>query len=45
MTRMVVLALLALAACGADGPPVAPSGDAPGVTVSGTAQFGVTGRM
>ena len=45
MKRMVVLALLALAGCGADGPPVAPSvGDAPGVTVSGTAEFGVTGR-
>ncbi|AMY67428.1 argininosuccinate lyase [Frigidibacter mobilis] len=43
MTRMAILALLALAACGADGPPVAPS-EAPGVTVSGTVEFGVTGR-
>lgn len=44
MKRMVVLALLVLAGCGADGPPVPPSGAEPGVTVSGTVAFGVTGR-
>ncbi len=38
--------LLALAACGADGPPVPPTDNPhpePGVTVSGTASVGVVG--
>ncbi len=36
--HVLAAALLALAACGADGPPVAPAG---GVTVTGEAQVGV----
>jgi predicted small lipoprotein YifL len=39
-----VLALLALAACGIDGPPLPPSENdlpAPGVTLSGEARIGV----
>ena len=38
MTRLAVLAFLALAACGADGAPQAPAN---GVTVSGSARMGV----
>jgi predicted small lipoprotein YifL len=38
MRRIALVALLALAACGADGPPVAP---AAGVTVGGEARAGV----
>jgi predicted small lipoprotein YifL len=37
MKRLVVAGLLALAACGADGPPVAPT---TGVTVTGEARIG-----
>ncbi len=36
-----VLALVTLAACGADGAPKSPSG--PGVSITGQAQIGVTG--
>ena len=47
-TRRILLAalLLALAGCGADGPPVPPTDTPhpePGVTVSGTASVGVVG--
>ena len=41
MTRLFALAvMLALTACGADGPPQAP-GMEPGVSVTGTARIGV----
>ena len=36
----LALGLLALAACGADGPPERP---APGITLSGTAEIGIQG--
>jgi hypothetical protein len=39
MPRLILLACLALAACGADGKPQAPAPS--GVTVSGDAQIGV----
>lgn len=40
--RFALLLVLTLAACGADGPPVAPESDVPpGVSVTGTAQVGV----
>ena len=42
MKRLALLALLALAACGADGPPERPGAE-PGVAVSGTVEIGVTG--
>lgn len=38
MKPLLLLSLLTLAACGADGPPVAPS-------VSGEAQIGVVGTL
>ncbi len=39
MSRLLVVACLALAACGADGEPQPPA--KPGLTVSGEAQIGV----
>jgi predicted small lipoprotein YifL len=46
MTRALLLALpLALAACGADGPPVAPTRDQapePGIRLAGNARIGLT---
>ncbi|MDH3263629.1 MAG: hypothetical protein OEM24_06500 [Paracoccaceae bacterium] len=42
MKRLALLALLTLAACGADGPPERPGASA-GITVSGTVEIGVTG--
>jgi hypothetical protein len=39
MTRLLLIACLTLAACGADGPPEPPSKS--GITVSGEAQVGV----
>ena len=39
MSRLIILACLALAACGADGPPETPSKS--GVTISGEATIGV----
>jgi predicted small lipoprotein YifL len=39
MPRLVLIACLALAACGADGPPEKPA--TTGVTLSGEAQVGV----
>jgi hypothetical protein len=42
----LVLGLLALAACGADGEPVAPAAKAkPGLSVTGEVQFGVETRL
>ncbi len=43
MKFLPLIALLALTACGVDGPPVRPAPDAPapGVTVSGDARIGV----
>jgi len=48
MTRLLVLIVpVLLAACGADGLPVAPSKAAAqqGVTITGDAQIGVTGGL
>ena len=43
MTRLLPLLLLALTACGAGGPPVAPSETIqPGLTVSGSVSMGIT---
>ncbi len=39
MPRLLLIACLALAACGADGPPEKPTN--PGITLSGEAQIGV----
>lgn len=46
MRILPVLALILLAACGADGPPVAPSKAAavPGVSISGTVGVGIVSR-
>lgn len=48
MKTLAILALLALAACGADGDPVPPhqAGTTQnGVTISGTAEMGVSGSF
>jgi hypothetical protein len=47
MKKLVVIgALLALAACGADGEPQAPAAKAkPGISVTGEAYMGVSGRL
>lgn len=47
MRVALVLALLALAACGIDGRPAAPNGTTPSaaVTISGTAQVAVAGKL
>ena len=42
LARPALLAVLALAACGADGAPQPP---APGITLSGTAAAGVVGKV
>jgi len=44
MKPLCLIAILALAACGVDGPPVAPVAQvapAPGVTVTGDARIGI----
>lgn len=41
MTRFMLFAILALSACGVDGPPERPSSTTPGVTISGEARIGV----
>ena len=41
MRPMILLALLTLAACGADGPPVKPAEDA-AITITGDVAVGVT---
>ncbi|MEM9249042.1 MAG: argininosuccinate lyase [Pseudomonadota bacterium] len=48
MRRLIaVVLLLGVAACGVDGPPVPPADDRdrpePGITISGTAEVGVSG--
>lgn len=43
-TLLAVAALVALAACGVDGEPTPPGGDS-GVTISGEARIGVSGRL
>ena len=43
MRTLAIMALLALAACGADGAPEPVSGS--GVTLSGEAKIGVSGRL
>lgn len=44
MKAVAAAAFLALAACGADGPPTPPDpAPEPGIRVSGTVEFGVTG--
>lgn len=48
---LIALGLLTLAACGADGPPVAPGGAAApaptttGISLSGTAKIGISGSL
>ncbi len=42
MKYAALAAVLALAACGADAPPQAPT---PGVSISGEARIGVSGRL
>lgn len=44
MIRLALLAVLALAACGVDGPPERPS-PAPGVSISGDARMGVVSGL
>ncbi|MEM9320097.1 MAG: argininosuccinate lyase [Pseudomonadota bacterium] len=45
MTRsLLCLALLTLAACGADGEPETPA-PPPGVSITGTVEFGVSGSF
>ena len=47
MTRILcALSLFLLAACGADGPPVAPSKAVaqPGISITGTAKIGIVSR-
>ena len=43
---LALLLLMTLAACGADGPPVAPgiTTPTPGVTITGEARVGITGN-
>lgn len=46
--KLVALALagcLALAACGVDGPPVAPDSPTPGISMGGEAYIGVRGAL
>ncbi|CUH79858.1 hypothetical protein [Tropicibacter naphthalenivorans] len=43
MKRLAILAMLGLAACGADGDPVRPDAPEPGITITGTAEIGVSG--
>lgn len=48
MKSLILLAALALAACGVDGPPERPVDEPsqqPGVTVSGEARFGVVTEL
>lgn len=39
--KALILVMLALAACGVDGPPEAPQSPRPGITISGDASLGV----
>ncbi|MBC7477966.1 MAG: hypothetical protein H7317_07705 [Pseudorhodobacter sp.] len=41
MTRIALLSLLALTACGAGGPPLPPTTVQPGITLSGSATMGI----
>lgn len=46
MTRLVLIAaLLTLAACGVDGPPLPVTSDATGLSISGEAKVGVKARF
>lgn len=46
MRVLTLTLLLALAACGVDGPPVSPLGaDAPGIKISGEARIGVVSTL
>lgn len=47
MRALCVIALLALAACGVEGPPVSPAAttDTPGINISGEARIGVVSRL
>ena len=42
MPRLILIASLFLAACGADGPPQPPA--KPGITVTGDAQIGIVSK-
>ena len=41
MKALILFAALALAACGVDGPPVAPQASQPGISFDGEASIGV----
>lgn len=43
----LLIALLALTACGVDGPPTAPNGSHPNaaITLSGSAEYGISGNF
>lgn len=46
MMRLAPLLILAaLAGCGADGPPVPPEPAASGITITGQAEIGISGRL
>lgn len=46
MTRpLLILALLILSACGADGPPLKPGTDEPGISIGGQVKLGVSGTL
>lgn len=46
MRILIALSLTLLAACGADGPPIAPSKAVakPGISISGTAEVGIVSQ-
>lgn len=41
MSRLALISLMTLAACGAAGPPIAPTTVQPGITMSGSATMGI----
>ena len=43
MKYLIVLSLLALTACGADGAPTRPDATEPGIRITGTAEVGIAG--
>lgn len=45
MKALALIAILAVTACGVDGPPVSPSAPPPGVHISGEARIGVVSTL